>query len=562
MKTLQEQYNLIKENKAPKDVFIKEAKAQFPDIIPMSSDFNSIVSILKRYHIISEGIGGVATSNPIKPEWFQIFEEFNTTKVEEKKTSEEVEELQTKGWDMKNKDEIDNVFGMEFLQGFYAEMGDPKNKDKSVEDLKKIVAKNLAKDPLFYIKGGQFGVKGLGYTDEAPGLKASKTDQMVKVPLKEMKYSPKNRQAMKKLWGLTDEEIDEKEKWNNDLKKGTKTIQDYANSPLGKKMEKIMTGGLKEENDTDNLESVKGNKSQIEDIKSQLDSLEVEYQMSDNETKPFKVIYKPINKPDDWYSKFDNIVHLANLGGVVKTKNLSEEDLGKSNKFVAALGSKLIKSEDKEDFIKQVESQGFSLEKILEPEDDGYRGHSIINRSWTYGMPKFKGLLGPMKDVDTIRYETQEVYDRLSLEENNMYNHKNTNKMGKISLLDLVEGKIPEKKALVKPKRESIEDRIREIEKKGSVAALEAKMNALDEEIEARESKLNMISENSDFEEFVNTDKVKEIQREIKELTQAKERYGKQYERSAGKSYVKPAPVIEEPVSEDPIMEIRRGKNK
>jgi hypothetical protein len=49
-------------------------------------------------------------------------------------------------------------------------MKDPKNADKDVEELRAIVAKNLAKDNQYYVKDGQFGVKGLGYTTEAPGL--------------------------------------------------------------------------------------------------------------------------------------------------------------------------------------------------------------------------------------------------------------------------------------------------------------------------------------------------------------------------------------------------------
>jgi hypothetical protein len=49
-------------------------------------------------------------------------------------------------------------------------MKDPKNADKTMQELKDIVMKNLQKDPIFYTKDGQFGVKGLGYTTEAPGL--------------------------------------------------------------------------------------------------------------------------------------------------------------------------------------------------------------------------------------------------------------------------------------------------------------------------------------------------------------------------------------------------------
>ena len=47
---------------------------------------------------------------------------------------------------------------------------DEKNAKKTVDELKAIVVKNLAKDPLYYTKNGEFGVAGVGYTDEAPGL--------------------------------------------------------------------------------------------------------------------------------------------------------------------------------------------------------------------------------------------------------------------------------------------------------------------------------------------------------------------------------------------------------
>ncbi len=41
---------------------------------------------------------------------------------------------------------------------------------QEIEELRQIVAKNLAKDINYYVKNGQFGVKGLGYITDAPGL--------------------------------------------------------------------------------------------------------------------------------------------------------------------------------------------------------------------------------------------------------------------------------------------------------------------------------------------------------------------------------------------------------
>jgi len=58
----------------------------------------------------------------------------------------------------------------------------------------------------------------------------------------------------------------------------------------------------------------------IDMAKKQLDALGVKYEMSKTDkVRPFKVIYKPINKEDDWYDKFEEIVDLFNLKGFVKS---------------------------------------------------------------------------------------------------------------------------------------------------------------------------------------------------------------------------------------------------
>ena len=56
------------------------------------------------------------------------------------------------------------------MKGYYTEMKDPKNENKTMEQLKAIVIKNLEKNPTYYTEKGQFGVKDLGYTMDAPGL--------------------------------------------------------------------------------------------------------------------------------------------------------------------------------------------------------------------------------------------------------------------------------------------------------------------------------------------------------------------------------------------------------
>jgi hypothetical protein len=259
--TLQAQYNLIKEGKGNKAVFLKSAYRLFPDMLSPVNTFEDTIKILKNRSIISEGIGGLVTSGK-KQDWHAIFNEnmdklkdeedgeydemikrheeeedakhtlpnyrnlkeddaavkkenikkafeyynqnagrismkdaaakFGVSEFEvmmslnplgannplreskEKEPSKEVLDDQKNNFNYKDDKNYDNLFGQEFLDGYYTEMKDLANADKDVEELRAIVAKNLAKDKQYYLKNGQFGTKGLGYTTEAPGLGAPK----------------------------------------------------------------------------------------------------------------------------------------------------------------------------------------------------------------------------------------------------------------------------------------------------------------------------------------------------------------------------------------------------
>jgi hypothetical protein len=159
MATLQQQYNLIKEGKGDKQFFLKSARYQFPDYITSLTDFNTAIQILN-----SKGILNEETKIFEKKNWFKIFEA--EVKAHNKETEKELIDLETKNFDYKDQKNIDNVYGQSFLIGVQAEIGDPKNSKKTVEELKDIVAKNMAKDANFYVKNGAFGIKGIGYTQQ------------------------------------------------------------------------------------------------------------------------------------------------------------------------------------------------------------------------------------------------------------------------------------------------------------------------------------------------------------------------------------------------------------
>jgi len=327
MKTLQEQYKLIKEGKGQKSTFLKEAKSKYPNLIRNGSSFEEATSILKSKEVINENFVGLQAINSFetkKDPWTDKFKNFisEEAKAAEKKTTKEVEELETKGYDYKDKKNYDNIYGEEFLKGYYAEMKDPKNSEKTVDELKEIVAKNLSKDALHYVKDGQFGVKELGYTTDHPGLGEPK-------------------------------------------------------EPKGK--------------------------------------------------------------------------HKASGYGDLK--------------------------------------ESLSLS-------------SLIMNEGEYYMPEEKE---PKKKEE------------------------------------------PKKKA----KKSLVADKVKEIESTGNVAALEAKMSALDEEIENREMKMKMATENEDLAEFINPVKIKEMEKEVKELQKARDKYIKEYKKLTGEEYAGKKEIVGEMDTDD-----------
>jgi len=240
MKTLQEQYNLIKEGKGHKGMFLKEAKQLFPNMITNFSSFEETTNILKSRRVINEHYIdlqplNILTSEDLngpKQEWEKSFEkylseinslspivnnddEINTSKEDEsikaeaKKVDKSVENIASHNYDYSPKvDNINNVNGQELLKGVYFEL--KKQPSLSLEEAQEKVVKNLAKDPLHYVKNGMFGVEGLGYkeqkVDEVSGKYASsgysdklKSGSSAMIPVKESKLK---RAILEHLGGI------------------------------------------------------------------------------------------------------------------------------------------------------------------------------------------------------------------------------------------------------------------------------------------------------------------------------------------------------------------------
>jgi hypothetical protein len=177
--TLQEQYNLIVEGKGSTHAFHKQALKQFPHLFTAQSSFDQVITVLKQKSIISEMVAQGLVSNSSGPNFFEIF---NTNmaklneeaKAESKKADEEVVKAEKKTAKDKSAKYLNNQNGSEFLLGFYVESKNIKYVDKTVDQIKDIVVKNLSKDPLYYVKSGQFGLEELGYKEDVPGLGPTK----------------------------------------------------------------------------------------------------------------------------------------------------------------------------------------------------------------------------------------------------------------------------------------------------------------------------------------------------------------------------------------------------
>jgi hypothetical protein len=590
--TLQEQYNLIKKGKGAKDSFLKNAKELYPNLIRNAATFNEATQILKNKSVISENIWGVVQHDNKKlPDWFKIFNEniqdpdqeyafsskeltvkssitnksimdiynmlseiddidfiqeigiiisrkdwdnrgqfankqriykeiqkhlndkniindleeelykqikkssskLNEAKAEEKKPTKEVVDMETRGYDYKDPKNIDNVFGEEFLKGYYTEMKDPKNSEKTVDELKQIVAKNLAKDKLHYVKDDQFGTKGVGYVEDHPGL-----------------GKPKEAKGKYKSSGYgTLKENQEQKLTENYMisKSGSKTNPSYV------------------------IEKTDGS----EQIDMFFDSEEKAKEYADK--KGLKI------SPKKGYNMEESLDE-NNITG----PEWNSMDVKSRIKLLRYHFPKLsLKFADwKWDDLTPMIKKELTSKSVKESLNEGY-GMSLEDaKAEAKRISREEGVVQHVEETEegSGKYKVSDWYDSdltVASYEDGMSLNENKNPMIKLTkILNETEYYLSykkDKKGKLKEKKETpkkVSTQVKNIEQAGNVAALEAKMNAVDEEISSRETKIRMATENEDLAYFVNPEKIKEAEKEIKELKKAKEKYSKMYEKLTG----------------------------
>ena len=429
MKTLQEQFNLIKEGKGRKDLFLKEAKKIYPNLLSNLTSYKEATSILKSKSKITEGLGEIVSLKPInqltsedfnpnKQAWENKFEDYlaeekakslkpvindeekvNTKEQDEKikadakKVDGTVENIEKRNYDYSPKvDNINNVNAQEMMNGVYYECkNDP---SLSLEEAQEKVIKNLAKDELHYVKEGQFGV-GIGYTEPEVQENSGKT---------------------------------------------------YGGSGYSDKLKK-----------------------------------------SDTKMKPIKEeLFKKLIK--------------EGLGGVVTT--------GNPNSLAAQSGNAIRQMMSEDEF--QANQAGSQYHSSLYAEEKEEKKLPMDEAP----KPDFMDIDGDGDKEESMK------------------------KAGK------------DKKAR-KPKKESIDAKLAEIGKEAEKVKMEAQLDFLHDHIQEKVDRVSSIQEDENLSELIDKSKMKQMQREIKDLERKKAKMERIYEKSCGSKYAKKGVVDEVETTEE-----------
>jgi hypothetical protein len=488
-KTLQDQYLLIKEGKGHKGVFLADAKREFPQYVRNAATYDEAIASLKTKSVISEnfiGFESIVGHEPKKKESYETaFESFlaeakkkqeEDEKAELKKTSKQVEEDLGKNFDYSDDKNPDNLIFDQIMMGYYAEMKDPKNANKTMQQLKDIVLKNLAKDPIHYTKEGQFGVKDLGYTTEHPGLGTPK--------------EPKGKYASSGYGNLNEDKHQEIEEDSEDNEKDeyAKTKEELRNAFRMR----LSTKSKDKENDTSEESKLR------EVIREMIDTeLEEAYQLVN--IRP-RVSDKEREERDP--QQFIT-VYLSS----------STEELLKKNQYLRVLRNPKNPEEVTGVAIRSTLLSPQNLKKL--PYD--------IN-------PMFNSFLNTANNIGgTINLPTKEGVT----ETYTLLNNVNVGRDGRLSF------KTPNpkfEKPMEEILREGVEKDLAAINKEAEHEVLQSKLSKIQDLIDKKQSQLGKLDEDEDMKALTDDKKVKEISKDIKALEKAKAKLEKMMHKGKSKS--------------------------
>jgi hypothetical protein len=541
-KTLQDQYLLIKEGKGHVGVFLTEAKRQFPNIVRNAATFDEAVASLKTKNIISENVISVMPAmmdRPKKESYETAFEAFlaeakkknedEKVKAEEKKVSKPVEEDLAHNYDNSDDKNPDNMIFDQIMTGYYAEMKDPKNADKTMQELKDIVFKNLAKDPIYYTKNGQFGVKDLGYVTEAPGLGEPKEPKGKYKSsgygdLKESKETEEDLKSKLMQMGVSPMVVDSIAK-----AKGIEGLKDRLKEKL-KEGENKFTSNIK-----DAVTKKKDSKFTDEEIKAKLKQkreAELKRRKEAGESLEEITLRKVVQEMID--SELEEAYQLVNINPVKSDKERGEREPQPFK--MSYVDPSIVDSLTKNQHLRILRSPSdpenitLAIRARLVPTSSKNVGKTTDNlNKLNLDIPS--DLKNFLTDANNISGEKQLPTREGVAELYKVLSNATLNKNGSLVL------KVPNPNYEKSPEslKESVEKDLADINKEAEHEVLQAKLDKIDTLIDHRRSKLSKLDEDEDMKALTDKKKVKELEKDIKKLEVARKKVEKMMSKFKGK---------------------------
>jgi hypothetical protein len=565
-KTLQDQYLLIKEGKGHVGVFLTEAKRQFPNIVRNAATFDEAVASLKTKNIISENVISVMPAimdRPKKESYETAFEAFlaeakkknedEKVKAEEKKVSKPVEEDLEKNFDYSDENNPDNMIFDQIMMGYYAEMKDPKNADKTMQQLKDIVFKNLAKNQIYYTENAQFGVKDIGYSVDHPGL-----------------GEPKEAKGKYKSSGYGDL------KENKDLERKARVmlsrisgisptmLKDYTKEELKDALKKASKERFgKEELDklADQLEETTLRKAIREMIDAELEEAGRGFATmgtinlrGDGDGKlfiPKYYILPPVaRKKLNLLNPGENAPTYNESMMIPHIKVLPDNTILYSNYLVNALDNPSDNRNPLNGILKNLESNFYwsqfktYTKKFISSSTVKY---PVLGREAVYHILEFPNDFEVAKLKDWAEKELAKQYAKLQKAESGVVgrgrpvnieslkkfiaNLESLNQNPEGGMVVVLPQMFEESSSL----RESVEKDLMDINKEAEHEVLQAKLDKIDALIDHRRSKLGKLDEDEDMKALTDKKKVKELEKDIKKLEVARNKVEKMMSKFKGK---------------------------
>jgi hypothetical protein len=512
--TLQDQYLLIKEGKGHKGVFLADAKRQFPNIVRNAATFEEASSCLKTKNIISENVIGLNAINsifePKKKESYELaFENFlseakkkqeEDEKAELKATSKQVEKDLEHNFDYKDDKNPDNLIFDQIMTGYYTEMKDPKNVDKTMQELKDMVFKNLQKDPIFYTKEGQFGVKGLGYSVDHPGLGEPKEP---KGKYKASGYGDLNEGVM---YGDSDGDFDEQE--NNKERANW-----YYDAYLGEKDPKKKDEYLKI----------------AREYGSYLGWGEEELPVNEEESKLRKVIREMID------AELEEAYQLVNINPLKSDKERNERD---PQQFLTTyIKPSVVDSLTKNQHLRILrnpsnpENVTLAIRATLAPISSKNLGKTTDNLDKLgIDIPTdFKSFLTDTNNLGGEKKLPTRIGEMTTYK---ILNNATLNKDGSLVIKVLN----PKYNKPMESLKESVEKELAAINKEAEHEIIASKLEKVQTLIDKKQAQISRLDEDEDLKDLTDAKKVKEISKDIKSLEKAKAKLEKMMHKGKAKS--------------------------